>query len=275
MSTKNLFREEYKMDFNGNKDNGQKEAFRPTVYSSVSLQNPTGKVEKSRLGISYWKGLMKLSFAIPKANDNNSEFTSWDMDNAQIAYLTPHKALILAKGIERVIDGTDKNYGVTTKNGILFVGKGDEIGISKDEYVLIIQDVDSNGVVTASSAYEFNTDFHFGIHNYDSKKMSFDKEVASSIFELNIFKDNLIAFANATNNAVAAAVCDSWQVACGNFITKKLDAISDKLGIERPRYGNSNSSFFNSGNSSSGSKMNTGSTEPVEDLESMLSDLDI
>lgn len=105
--------------------------------------------------------------------------------------------------------------------------------------------------------------------------MSFDKEVATSIFELNIFKDNLIAFANATNNAVAAAVCDSWQVACGYYITKKLDAISDKLGIERPRYGNSNNSFFNSGNSSSGSKMNTGSTEPVEDLESMLSDLDI
>jgi len=270
------------MDFSNNKDNSQqKEAFRPTIYSNLSFQNPEGKVEKSRLGISYWKGLLTLSFAQKKEN-SNSDFTNWDMDNQHKIYLTPFKAMIFADGIEKVLaeakdkDGkVIKNAGVPVKNGVIYVGKASEIGIDSDDYVLVACDVDNNGIVTASSAYEFTSGYHYGVYNYESKEAKFSTISYDSKFELNRFKEMLRNYASASDGAIAAQVCDAYQTTHANYLNKKLDAISDKLGIERPKYGNSNSSFFNSGSNNGGAKMNTGSAEPIDGLESMLDELDI
>lgn len=265
------------MNFNGKNNNNasEKQLYRPTVFGSYSYMNMQSDIDVTKMNFSFWKGLMKISILNPKSN-STSEYTEWDSDNSIDGYLTPFKARILASGIDKIIAGEISNYGVKIKSGILYITKASDFGKSRDSYVLAINYVDDNGNVTSSAVYEFTNDYHFGITDYNPDAKSFNTETFNSEFELKMFRDTLINYASASDNAIAASVCDAMSVCITNKIYNKLDAIGTKVGIEKPKYGNSNSSYFsnNGGYSSNGSSNNKGESNGYDDIESMLNDLD-
>lgn len=263
------------MNLNNNYNNETREPYRPTVYGSYSCTNLQSKVENSKLSFSYWKGLIKVNIINPKANNAKSDFTEWDTDNSIYGYLTPFKARILASGIDQLINKNVSNYGVKIKNGILYVTRGSEFGAPDDIFVLVIKYVDDNGNVVASSAYEFASEYHFGITNYNSDAKSFDTDFMGSIFELNMFKQTLLNYANAADSAMAASVCDTMNNCITGSMYKKLDAIGGKLGVQsNTKYGSSNSSYFNSNNSAASTVTKTGDSTEYSDIEALLNDME-
>lgn len=263
------------MNFNNNYNGETKEQYRPTVYGSYAYTNLSSSVENSKLNFSYWKGLLKISIINPKNTNNNSEYTEWDTDNSLYGYITPFKARILADGIDHILDKSVSNYGVKIKNGILYITRGSEFGGSEDTYLLVIKYVDDNGDVVSSSAYEFVSEYHFGISDYNSDAKSFNTNYMDSTFELKAFKQSLINYANSADYAIAASVCDAMSTSVTGYMTKKIDSIANKLGIQNnTRYGNSNSSYFNANNGNTSNNTRSGESTEYDDFESLLNDME-
>lgn len=260
------------MNFNNNNYNGDsRETYRPTVYSGYSYTNLNSSVENSKLNISYWKGLLKISIINPKNTNTNSEYTEWDTDNSIYGHLTPFKARILAEGIDHILNKSVSNYGVKIKNGILYITRCSEFGGSDDNFVIVIKYVDDNGNIISSSAYEFVTEFHFGISDYNSDTKKFNTNYVDSEFELKMFKQTLINYANSADYAVAASICDAMSTSVTGYMTKRIDAIANKVGVQgNTRYGNSNSSYFNANNGNNSNLSKNGTSTEYDDLESLL-----
>lgn len=265
------------MNFNNNYNGESREPYRPTVYGSYSYTNMDSSVDVSRLSYSYWKGLLKIAISTPKTNNVKSDYNEWDTENSVYGYLTPFKARILADGIDKILTKAVSNYGVKIKNGILYITRASEFGGSENSFVLVIKYVDDNGNVLTSAAYEFTCEYHFGITNYNSDNKSFDTDFMEGIFELNMFKQTLLNYANAADYSIAASVCDAMSTSVTGSMYKKLDAIGNKLGVQgNTRYGSSNSSYFNArGNSNASSEVSkSGESTEYDDIESMLSDME-
>ena len=255
-------------------NNSQKKDTSPSVYSYYKMSNPTSKVDQTNLGFSFWKGLLKISIAPRK--QTNDDTIAFDYENQIAIHLSHSKAAILAAEIRRFIAGCDnRNCGVSTNKGCIYICDGSEFG-SKST-CLVIKLIDEIGNVQSAIAYEFNTNYHFAIRDFDEATKNFEKITEEynnrEIEELLAMLDNYCA---AVTNAVAYTVIDA-----NHYNTNKMlgnfSAIAEKLGVELGKKStianySSKSSFFNanSGMNSTGGKATATSYDSYDDLAAEL-----
>lgn len=262
---------------NSNSNNGDKE-YRPSVFSALPFSNPNASVgDGSRLSISYWKGMMKVHVQPKTGSDGN--FTKYDDKNGNYAFLTPAKAKALADGISKLRDGKLEAVAVLTTNDtkIVNITTANKVGGTSSNYVLYVGNCDTSGI-TDASIYEFSSDFHNIVENFDMNTNSFERKTLGSEFELDMFQSNLVQFADATNNAIAASVVDAMYFSSNKHTYETLNAIASKMGLSTGgKAVKSNGSFFsnNSGNTSSNNDSERASSRPqeVDSVDSFLNDV--
>lgn len=263
---------------NSNSNNGDKE-YRPSVFSALPFSNPNASVGNgSRLSISYWKGMMKVHVQPKTGSDGN--FTKYDDKNGNYAFLTPAKAKALADGIAKLREGKLEAVAVLTTNDtkIVNITTANKVGgTSSDVYVLYVGNCDTSGI-TDASIYEFSSDFHNIVENFDMNTNSFERKTLGSEFELDMFQTNLVQFADATNNAIAASVVDAMYFSSNKHTYETLNAIAGKMGLSTGgKATKSNGSFFsnNNGNVSSNNDSERASSRPqeVDSIDSFLNDV--
>lgn len=231
-------------NYSGNNKSKFKE---PEVYSCYNMSNVEG-VDPSALSSSFFRNLLKLTISPKLQNPTGDKL--WDHENAACVYITHTKARMLAKEIDDVLEGKKFNGGVNTgADGLISFSDGKEVG--SPFYCLIIRKLDNQGSILGSYIYEFKSNYHYGISNFNASDSSHDKDYYDML-EIEQFKELLIGYYNAMNNAIAYSVVNNMRFDISRINTK-LNDIAEANGIT---YGNGNGysnnsssrSFFNNNN---------------------------
>ena len=260
--------------YNNNQGGNRSTTPEITVYSNYRMNNAESKIDPTCMTFRYWKSNLCIGI-FPRKNTGNDEI-SFDMDNGITIYLSHTKARILKNEIEMFLKDpvTYNSVGVPSGQAAISISNGSEYG--KDNPVITIRKVSETGEVLASFAYEFKTNFHYSIRNYDGK--NFD-----SVYEdyKNIEIEQLITvldeYIKASTNAIAFTVMDQRKYSFAR-LDSKIEAIANSLGVDIAKSGSSNrrysgTSFFNnnSGSDNSNSNYSAGSVSygsaSIDDLE--------
>ena len=239
-----------------NNNNNRDSYYDPEVYSQYSMSNKDGVVDPSRLSISFWKSLMKISI-IPMLSNPTQEHV-WDTDNQISAYINHTKARELCIGIDRVLDNEKypdvHSWGVPSSvDGIISFSDGKEVGL--DTPCLIIRKIDQEtGREISGYVYEFHYGHHYAVVNFDPKNGEYDKVHLDSI-EVEQFKDLLKSYYGAMTNTVAYSVVANPQF---KRISYKIDKIGEAVGIQDSKTNYSNKGGTSYFNKESGSGLNNG-----------------
>lgn len=258
----------------GDNDNNQRKFYEPSVYSGYAMSNTDG-IDPSALNYQFVNGLMKISIApmLPNAKPGDREL--WDRDNAAVIWLTHTKARMLAEEIKYVMAHPDEvnNGGVPSgSDGLVSFSTGKELGATSP--CLIIRKLDPNdGTVVSSYAYQFKSEYHYSIRNFDKASKDFDKFFYNDL-EIDQFVTLLESYYQNMTGAVAYGVLYGAKYDIQKNHTK-MKLIMDKLGIEQnPEYskgGNNynNRSFFskndNGGNGNNLPNANSGMRQSTID----------
>lgn len=258
------------MNFNGNNnDNGgsSKKYREPETFSGYNLSNVEG-VDPSALSFSYFRNLLKCQISPRLPNPTNDKM--WDHDNSLILYLTHTKARILREQVDAVLKGEISNGGVPTgADGLISFSDGKDAG--SQFYCLILRKIDQNsGSVLSAYVYEFKSQYHYAINNFDQKTAAHEKQYFDML-EIEQFKDLLEEYYKSMTNAYAYSVVNNMRFDMSRINTKLID-IAKANGIE---YGDGNrssgNSFFNKPNNEQSSYSGgSARTSTIEDLESQL-----
>lgn len=211
-------------------NNQQKGKNNPVVYSQYGFGNSESTVDPTRLSTSFWNGMLKLTIS-PKKGMKANGAVEWDDENSISLYLTHTKARILHDEILLFMQNPEayNNLGIPSGAGLISISNGRELGISTP--CLIIRKLNSdNGQVEASFAYEFKQDYHYSIRNFDESTSDFDKIYHNNL-ELEQLLCLLRTYFEAMSGAVAYTVIDNMKYDTSRLNTK-INAISEKLGIE-------------------------------------------
>jgi uncharacterized membrane protein YgcG len=220
-----------------------------TTYSPISFSNGDSKVEGTRLSISYFNKLMKISIAKKTSGGGNNDYATFDNDNAVTVYVSYSKAKILLDLLRTRFTYDDvHNVCVELKNGLLKVSDGVEFGSTMP--CISISSADANGNVT-ETIYQCKDNFYTGAYNYNNGKYSSE---SFDLFELDTFEMVLEEYYRASSYAIAATVMEA------NMYKREgqynlIRAIADKVGASTQGGGNSggyNSKTFLAGNGNSG-----------------------
>ena len=247
-----------------------------TIYSGYRMNNAESKIDATCMTFRFWKNNLCIGI-FPKKNTGNDEI-AFDMDNGITIYLSHTKARIFKHELELFLQNpTIYNcVGVPSGQAAISISNGSDYG--KDVPVITIRKVAENGEVTASFAYEFKTNFHFSIRNYDGKNFNavYDDYKYIEVEQLITVLDEYI---KAATNAMAFTVMEQRKYSASR-LEGKIDALAAGLGVDISRSNNSqrgkysSASYFNSSsasseNSSSGSSSYMGSYEAatIDDLE--------
>ncbi len=258
-----------------NNNQGNKNTPELTVYSNYRMNNAESKIDATCITFRFWKSNLCIGI-FPRKNTGNDEI-AFDMDNGITIYLSHTKARILKHELELFLSDpiTYNSVGVPSGQAAISISNGAEYG--KDNPVITIRKVSENGDVVASFAYEFKTNFHYAIRNYDGK--TFDSAYDDYKFiEIEQFITLLDEYVKASTNAVAFTVMDQRKYSFAR-IDNKIEAIAASLGVDisksssnsRGRY-NSSSYFNNNSNSDNGNSYSAGSvgysnSVSIDDLE--------
>lgn len=237
-------------------NNDNKQQITNTTYSSFSFSNSESRVMQSRISISYFNKLMKLSIALRNNAGSNEQYATYDNDNAVSVYISSTKAYVLAQLINKLItEQKTRNVCVELKNGLLKVSDGEEF--DSTNYCITISYADGNGAV---NEVIYETKGATGAYNYVDGEYSVQEY---HDFELIAFHDALVEYYKASNYAIAASVMEA-NMYKRNSQYQLLSAIAEKVGAQNPNGSNRqfNNKTFLSGGGSSSSSMN--STIPKE-----------
>ena len=248
-----------------NTDNNKKN-YSPNVYSAYTFSNSNGVIDSTRLSASFFNKMLKLTIE-PKKDGSTVENPDWDTDNGISIYLTHTKARMLYDEIcefQKDRKG-NKNLGVPSGVGLISISNGSEFGEDIDCLVLRKLNGDT-GEVEASYVYEFKTDYHYAIRNFEHESKDFDKIYYNNL-EIEQFKTLLESYYVATTNAIAASVIDNMKYDVSRVNTK-LDSVCEKLGIEynNSKSNYSNKSYFNNRDSKTPSSSSSFSSGSIDDL---------
>ena len=159
------------MAFGSTYNNNKKESNIPelTVYSGYRFNNAESKIDATCLTFRFWKGNLCVGI-FPRRNTGNDEI-SFDMDNGITIYLSHTKARILKHELELFLSDpiTYNSVGVPSGQAAITISNGSEY--CKNNPVITIRKVTETGEVVASFSYEFKTDMHHSIRNYDGKNL--------------------------------------------------------------------------------------------------------
>ena len=264
------------MAFGSTYNNNKKESNIPelTVYSGYRFNNAESKIDATCLTFRFWKGNLCVGI-FPRRNTGNDEI-SFDMDNGITIYLSHTKARILKHELELFLSDpiTYNSVGVPSGQAAITISNGSEYG--KNNPVITIRKVTETGEVVASFSYEFKTDMHHSIRNYDGKNFDAVYDDYKNI-EIEQFITVLDEFVKASTNAIAFSVMDQRKYSQSR-VEDKINQICASLCIETARAqsngrgGSYNRSFFNSSasdNGNSGYSANSVSygSASIDDLE--------
>lgn len=210
-------------------DNNKNQEFYPTTYSKYNLTNVTNSVDPSGLSVSFWNGLLKLT--ISPAKQDGAGKTIYDNENNISAHITHTKARILAEEIKIFINDPQvyNSSGISSGNHLISISNGNELNTTIP--CIIIRKIDEDGKIESSFAYQFKDGtVNFAIRNYSSEDNKYDT-VKYDDLELKQFVTLLEEYYKAMTSAQAYSVLDTLRFEHGRH-SNKLDAISEKLGIE-------------------------------------------
>lgn len=248
----------------GDANVNQNRTYSPNYYSKWSIKQKDGKL---RMVASFGSGLLKISV------QQHGEGYSFD-PLADIT-LSPTKARIFADQMQNFINDfygengwSGKSYGVDTGfkdvRPVIIA-----TSINGNPYI-VIGKVNPDGSFESRVDYSINQEYHYGLEWSNLDKMEVDRTIYN-LTELEQIRDLCGEYAASAFGATAASTLEmaKWDYS----ITRNVDAIAEKLGVERRTRNDSSTgnSFFNKDHNS-----NTGSdsTPPRTNRVSM-DDLDI
>lgn len=243
-------------------NNNRNDTFEPTFYSPYRMNNGDSAVDKTCLTLNYWKQMLKISIN-PRKNTGDNGDMLFDMENNISIFLNHTKAAILSNELKNFLKDrvTYNGAGVSTAQGVITVSNGSEFGVETP--ILIIRKLDEVGNVISSFAYEFKTNFHFSIRNYNGGK-DFVKDFESyNDLELKELILVLDEFCKATTYATSYTVNEKMRYN-QDKMQGTINSIAEKLGIEVPRSGMRRRSGYSSTSAFINGAGSTTSTEPKE-----------
>lgn len=219
----------YNYEGNNNTDNNKKEFKENEVYSNYNISNEDG-VDPSALSYSFWNGCLKVSIA-PKL-DNPTTKRKWDHKNAAVAFLNHNSARILREEALKVLNGEQNNGGVKigskATTTLLSFSNGEEVGANG--YCLIMRSIEDNGTINGTYVYEFHSQYHYGVKNFQADTSKFSKTYYDQI-EVTQFLDMLEQYYLAMTNATAYSVMSQMKFETSRLNTK-IGLIAESLGVE-------------------------------------------
>lgn len=249
-------------------NNNSKNNSTPTLYSNYKLSSQEG-VDPSSLSASFFSNMLKLS--ISPLKQNNGDQIAYDHDNAIAVYLTHTKARLLYNEIKEFMKNPagNNNVGVNTgKDGLVMFSDGKELGTTN--YCLIIRKIDQDtGAVNASYAYEFKSNYHYTIRNFNQDTSQFDKFFYDNL-EVDQFLTLLQTYYEAMTGANAFATLDAFKFNYSKLNTK-IESVMSHLGID---YKTQKGGSYSSGDSYFNKPSGTTSTNNQSMRQSTLNELD-
>lgn len=239
-----------------------------SIYSKYGFANPDAKVDPSRITTGFWRGYLKLTIQ-PKKGEQNGRAV-WNEEEGISIYLTHFKADIFKRELIDFIQNPDayNTRGVISGNKRIIISNGKNLSV--DCPVIIIQELDEEGV-HSEYAYQINqAEYYYAIRNIDQDDpKKFDKQ-DYKFLEL----EALITLLDEHSKAMTCAQAYSYMD-CSNYskttLNSKIASICDKLGIRKSgsSYNNSQPRSFkyNKEGSNSGSNevTNYNSMDEIED----------
>lgn len=216
-----------------------------TTYSSISFSNPESKIMQSKISISYFNKLMKISIALRNNAGSNDAYATYDTDNQVSVYVSFVKAEMLKRMIDKFInDESIHNVCIELKNGLLKICDGSEYGINNT--CISISYADESGNVN-EVIYECKSNYHTAAFNYSDGQ--FSTEVFKDI-ELESFSMALEQYFYASSYAVAATVMEASMYK-RQAIYDIIKSIADKTGASSDNKQFNNKTFLSSSNNQS------------------------
>lgn len=244
-------------DNNGSNNGYQNKNYEATYYSRFR----SARVDELSLNINFRSGLLILEISKMEENIKSTPVAA--------IYLSPMKATMLVGEMKNLLDyragskiDPNKGFGVNAGLG----EKVTYIAFSTDSDKAIyctIGKFDGNGTIVESTKYKFAVDYHYTLqwNNLDSNDL--EKVYHNDAEFLSLMKA-VEDFGRFMNGAAGYAGLDLNRYENGK-VTRRIDSIMDKLGIERQGGRSYNGS--NSGNNflSNSSSRHTNMDE-LEDL---------
>lgn len=222
---------------NGNFNNGEggnggaKKLFDQTFYSRLSIKDP----DKKSLTISFRSGLLIISI--------DQILEGFKHDTVETIYLSPNKALLfkeeLARFMKYYTEGNieeNKAFGVNAgmSEKVSYIG----ISATADKrIVLTIGKFDNSGKIIESASVNLNINYHFALEWNDINTMEDVQKVYDDLLEVKQLYTLCDEFYKGMTGAAGYAAFDTGRYEI-NRISRKMDPIYDKLGIERIRSNN-------------------------------------
>lgn len=235
-------------DYSRNTDNNKKSYAQPIVrLDNYGAMNPDG-LDPSALTYEFYNGMLKIIITpLRFGTDPNKKFT-FDNDNRSEMWITPTKAKIFHDEILYLLQNQDSvnNVGVCTiKGGTIIFSTGKELGV--DTPCLIIKKIGDGGKVESTYIYQFKRNpNNFAVRNFSGKEIV-DKNYNKITYD-NTEIEQLLAILKQFSEAMTGAYAYA-NLYYGRFeynrLAGKINAIMDKLGVEK-------SSEYNRGNSNGG-----------------------
>lgn len=256
-----------------NKENGKFVNYHCSkVFSNYTFANGSSEVDQTKLVPTFELGMLKLNI-YPKIQNSGTDYDKFDTENGASIYLTHTKAKLLLDDAREFFKNPDMatsvgvDSGTGDNQGIIQFSNGAEFGVTHPCLVIRRLDVSNGGSITASFAYEFKTQTHYTIRNFDPNTMNFDR-IYHDDLEIEQFFTLLEQYVLAQTNAVAFTVKEQLHY-INNKADEKMNAVLEHLGIEiKNNNGNSNNknsvSIF--GDKNSGRSF---STKTIEDIDNM------
>lgn len=233
-----------------------------TTYSGISFSNPESNIGQTKISITYFNKVMKVSIAARNNNGSNNEYATYDNDNAVSVYVSNIKARILYLLIQKFKNDPDThNVCVELKNGLIKISDGSEYG-SISPCISILYANDDKSV--HEIVYQTKVGFHTGASNYSDgsyQMIKFDD------IELDTFAMALDEYYKASSYAIAASVWEA-NMYRHDYEINIIKSIAEKCGAQVGN-NNSNPAKFNnktflSNNGSSQQHHNSGNMIPKE-----------
>lgn len=223
------------------------------VYSPIVFSNGESKISQSKLSISYFNKLMKISIALRNNANSNDQFATYNNDNAAIVYVSYTKAKILSNLIKMMkTDDSIHNVCIELKNGLFKVSDGEEYG-SKNTCISILYATEDGSVHDVT--YECKSGVHSGAYNYNDGK--FDVKCFDDI-ELNTIEMVLDEYYKASSYAIASTVMEAGMYKRqGQYDLIKSIANTVGASTGKGNNGKFNNKTFLSNNNNDSNSLNT------------------
>ena len=238
------------------------------TYSAISFSNPESSIGQTKINISYYNKLMKISIAYRNNSGSNDGYATYDNDNAVKVYVSNNKARILYLLIQKLINEPDThNVFIELKNGVAIkVSDGTEYGVNSP--CISILNANDDGSVH-EAIYQTKANFHKGAVNFSNNSC---QQVYFDDIELDTFAMALDEYYKASSYAIAASVWES-NMYRHEYEINLIKSIAGKSGSGSNSSKFNNKTFLDNNNTQQSSSVSSGSMIPKEYESSTFEDI--